>query len=175
MNLDSLRAHCLSFPNAAEKVQWEDHLLFTIGGKMFVITSFEPGPFVVTLKPDPEHRLELLEIEGVEPAPYLAKAGWISIRQWDSLRDAEWRELVAESYRMVLAKLPKKLQAKLAGETGDAKEAASSKAALNRTGKKAAKPASKKRPATKKSGAKKTAKKKSARKLPHNKAKARAR
>lgn len=175
MNLDALRAHCLSFPNAAEKVQWEDHLLFTIGGKMFVITSLEPAPFVATLKPDPEHRLELLEIEGVEPAPYLAHAGWISIRQWDTLRDPEWRNLVAESYRMVLAKLPKKTQAKLAGGSGDAKEAASSKASLSTTGKKAAKSVSKKPSAEKRAKAKKTANKKSARKLPRNKAKARAR
>src|SRR5438309_1366096 len=115
MNLDALRAYCLSLPHCAEKVQWEDHLLFTIGGKMFVITSFEPGPFVATLKPDPERRLELLEIEGVEPAPYLARAGWISIRQWDTLRDPEWRDLVSESYRMVLEKLPKKLQAAIDG------------------------------------------------------------
>src|SRR5436305_5288399 len=115
MNFDSLRAYCLSLAQCSEKVQWEDHLLFIIGGKMFVITSFEPGPFVATLKPDPEHRLELLEIEGVEAAPYLGHAGWISIRQWDTLRDPEWRDLVSESYRMVLAKLPKKLQATIAG------------------------------------------------------------
>jgi predicted DNA-binding protein (MmcQ/YjbR family) len=115
MNLDALRAYCLSRPQCAEKVQWEDHLLFTIGGKMFVITSFEPGPFVATLKPDPERRLELLETEGVEPAPYLARAGWISVRQWETLRDPEWRDLISESYRMILAKLPKKLQATIAG------------------------------------------------------------
>jgi predicted DNA-binding protein (MmcQ/YjbR family) len=115
MNFDSLRAYCLSLPHCSEKVQWEDDLLFTIGGKMFVVASFEPGPFVATLKPEPEHRLELLEIEGVEPAPYLARAGWISMRQWDTLRDPEWRDLVSESYRMVLAKLPRKLQATIAG------------------------------------------------------------
>jgi predicted DNA-binding protein (MmcQ/YjbR family) len=114
MNLDSLRSHCLSLPYANEKVQWEDHLLFTIGGKMFVVTSFEPGPNVATLKPEPEHRLELLEREGIEPAPYLARAGWISVRDWDVLRDSEWRDLVSESYRMVLGKLPKRLQARFA-------------------------------------------------------------
>jgi predicted DNA-binding protein (MmcQ/YjbR family) len=128
MNLDALRAYCLSLPHTAEKVQWEDHLLFTIGGKMFVITSLEPAPFVATLKPDPEHRLELLETEGVEPAPYLARAGWVSIRGWETLRDSEWRDLVAESYRTIIEKLPKKLQASLSGDNASktAKQSVSS-------------------------------------------------
>jgi predicted DNA-binding protein (MmcQ/YjbR family) len=116
MNLESLRAYCLSLPHADEKVQWEDDLLFTIGGKIFVVTPLEPSRNVATLKPDPEHRLELLEMEGVEPAPYLARAGWVSVRDWNVLRDPEWRDLVSESYRMVLAKLPKKLQASLGGQ-----------------------------------------------------------
>jgi len=117
MNLDSIRAYCLSFPHAAEKIQWENHLLFTIGGKMFLITSLEPSPFVATLKPDPEHRFELLEMEGIEPAPYMARAGWVSIRRWDTLRDPEWRDLIAESYRMIFGKLTKKLQTSLSGDT----------------------------------------------------------
>ena len=121
MNIDLLRAHCLSLPQAAEKIQWENDLLFTIGGKIFAVTPLEPAPFVLTFKPDPEHRLELLEIEGVEPAPYLARAGWVSVRTWDVFRDSEWRDLAAESYRMVVSKLPKKLQAQLSqGTAGEA-------------------------------------------------------
>jgi predicted DNA-binding protein (MmcQ/YjbR family) len=115
MNLDLLRAYCLSLPHAAEKIQWENDLLFTIGEKIFAVTPLEPAPFVLTFKPDAEHRLELLEIDGVEPAPYLARAGWLSVRRWDVFRDSEWRELVTESYRMVLQKLPKKLQATISG------------------------------------------------------------
>lgn len=117
MNLDSIRACCLALPHASEKVQWENDLLFTIGGKIFAVTPLEPAPFVLTFKPDPEHRLELLEMDGVEPAPYLARAGWVSVRRWDVFRDAEWRNLVSESYRMILAKLPKKLQASVADST----------------------------------------------------------
>lgn len=121
MNIDLLRAYCLSLPQAAEKIQWENDLLFTIGGKIFAVTPLEPAPFVLTLKPDPEHRLELLEIEGVEPAPYLARAGWVSVRTWDVFRDSEWRDLAAESYRMIVSKLPKKLQAQLSqGTAGQA-------------------------------------------------------
>jgi predicted DNA-binding protein (MmcQ/YjbR family) len=119
MNIDLLRAYCLSLPQAAEKIQWENDLLFTIGGKIFAVTPLEPAPFVLTFKPDPEHRLELLEIEGVEPAPYLARAGWVSVRTWDVFRDSEWREHVGESYRMVVSKLPKKLQAQLSPDAGD--------------------------------------------------------
>lgn len=133
MNIDSVRAYCLSLPQAAEKIQWENDLLFTIGGKIFAVTPLEPAPFVLTFKPDPEHRLELLEIEGVEPAPYLARAGWVSVRRWDNFRDSEWRDLIAESYRMIVSKLPKKVQAQLSSGAGDKGTTTSSGAARKGT------------------------------------------
>ncbi len=37
MNLAWLRTHCLSLPHATEQIQWGDHLLFKIGGKMYAI------------------------------------------------------------------------------------------------------------------------------------------
>ena len=178
MNIDLLRAYCLSLPQAAEKIQWENDLLFTIGGKIFAVTPLEPAPFVLTFKPDPEHRLELLEIEGVEPAPYLARAGWVSVRTWDVFRDSEWRDLAAESYRMIVSKLPKKLQGQLAQGTADKAAATSTRSTSKasslssssraKSGKAANKKVAKKSAAQKsvaarKSGSKRTRKSRSAR------------
>jgi len=33
--LDSIREYCLSLPAVTENVQWEDVLLFRVGGKIF--------------------------------------------------------------------------------------------------------------------------------------------
>jgi len=43
MDIESVRAYCLSFPHATEKVQWGADLVFKIGGKMFAVISLEPS------------------------------------------------------------------------------------------------------------------------------------
>ena len=35
MNVDQIRDYCLSFPQASEKLQWDDALCFKVNGKMF--------------------------------------------------------------------------------------------------------------------------------------------
>jgi predicted DNA-binding protein (MmcQ/YjbR family) len=108
MNIDQLRKLCLSFPGSTEQMQWGDNLLFKVGGKMFAITSLEPAKVWISLKASPENFAELTERPGVIPAPYLARAKWISLETADALPDAEISQLVRESYELVLAKLPRK-------------------------------------------------------------------
>lgn len=110
MNIDQLRKLCLSFPGATEQVQWEDHLLFKVGGKMFAITSLEPAPVWLSLKASPENFAEFTERPGVIPAPYLARAKWIALETPDTLALPELTQLLSESYELVLAKLPQKLR-----------------------------------------------------------------
>jgi predicted DNA-binding protein (MmcQ/YjbR family) len=113
MSVDFIRELCLSLPNTREEIQWGDHLLFKIGGKMFAITSLGPEGVRLSLKSTPDKFYELTEIDGVIPAPYMARNFWISLERWDALRRNEIDALVRESYALVLAKLPKKKQAEL--------------------------------------------------------------
>lgn len=115
MNLESIRAYCMSLPHVTEIVQWEDHLLFKIGGKMFAITTLETRPegTVLSFKATPEQFFEYQEQEGVIPAPYMARNQWLALERWDALRDDEIRDLLATSYRLVLGKLPKRKQLEL--------------------------------------------------------------
>ena len=112
MNVEAIRRYCMSFPHATESVQWEDHLVFKIAGKIFVIADLNP-PHHIAFKADPEKFAELTEIDGIIPAPYLARAKWISVQRHDALDAHELKELIRNSYEMVRAKLPRKLQAKL--------------------------------------------------------------
>ena len=114
MNFDHLRKLCLSFAGATEQVQWEDHLLFKVGGKMFAITSLEPAPVWLSLKASPENFAEFTERPGVIPAPYLARAKWIALETPEALPLHELTQLVQESYALVLAKLPQKLRQRIA-------------------------------------------------------------
>jgi predicted DNA-binding protein (MmcQ/YjbR family) len=108
VNLESLRAYCLSFPDATEQVQWGADLVFKIGGKMFTVACLDPGETKVSFKCTPEEFAELVEHEDVKPADYVARYHWVTLLAWDALPDREVRRLVKDSYDMVRAKLPKK-------------------------------------------------------------------
>jgi len=107
MDVDALRHFCLSFPQAKEKLQWGENLCFKVGGKIFAILNLGAVPQSVCFKCDPERFGELLEIEGVVPAPYLGRYKWVLVERLDVLPDTELEELLGESYRMVVDKLPR--------------------------------------------------------------------
>ncbi len=107
--LDSIREYCLSLPAVTENIQWEDVLLFRVGGKIFVMVNLDPAAEDrIALKCDPETFAELLEREGARPASYVGRFKWIGLRDFNVLPAAELRELIRASYELVKAKLPKK-------------------------------------------------------------------
>ena len=114
MNIEWVRQHCLSHPHTTEQIQWGSDLLFKVGGKMFAGVPLEPARVWLTLKADPEEFPELIERQGIIPAPYLARAKWIAIETERALPRTEVFRLVSKSYEMVFANLTKKLQAELA-------------------------------------------------------------
>jgi predicted DNA-binding protein (MmcQ/YjbR family) len=113
-HIDWLREVCLSLPHATEDIQWGDNLLFRVGRKMFCVTSLEPAAAVkFSLKCTPEKFAELVEVEGIIPAPYMARNHWVGFIELDALRRSEIRELIVSSYRLVFDGLPKKVQQSL--------------------------------------------------------------
>jgi predicted DNA-binding protein (MmcQ/YjbR family) len=113
--IDWVRAFCLSLPQATEDVQWEHDLLFRIAGKMFCVANMEPQlvPTKIAFKCTPEKFAELVEIEGIIPAPYMARNHWVAIIELDALRRPELEDLIRNSYQLVREKLPKKALAEL--------------------------------------------------------------
>jgi predicted DNA-binding protein (MmcQ/YjbR family) len=114
MDIEWIRQHCLSHPHTTEQIQWGSDLLFKVGGKMFAGVPLEPARVWVTLKADPEEFPELIERQGIIPAPYLARAKWIAIENERAIPRSEVLRLVSKSYEMVFANLSKKLQVELA-------------------------------------------------------------
>jgi predicted DNA-binding protein (MmcQ/YjbR family) len=113
MNLDSIRALCLSLPHVTEQIQWGEDLLFKVAGKMFAVMPLEPAAVCLSFKCSEENFHELLESEGVIPAPYMARNKWVALQRFDALPAAGLAELLRESYDLVFAKLPKRTQAEL--------------------------------------------------------------
>lgn len=91
---------------------WENDLVFKVGGKMFFCTGSGDDPDdKFSFKVADARFLELTDLPGIVPAPYLARAKWIQVDPREGgLPDAELAELVAESHRLVLSKLSKKMQ-----------------------------------------------------------------
>jgi predicted DNA-binding protein (MmcQ/YjbR family) len=57
---------------------------------------------------------ELLENEGVYPAPHLARAYWVALERWDALKPREIEEELARAHALIYAKLPKRTKTVLA-------------------------------------------------------------
>jgi len=111
MDLESIRSFCLSLPHVDEKVQWENDLLFRIGGKMFAVVALEPSHGVLmSCKCTPEKFAELVEQEGMIPAPYVARYHWVGFERLDALPERELKALLQNAYELVRDRLPKKLK-----------------------------------------------------------------
>ena len=113
MDVEWVRRHCLSLPHATERVQWGEHLVFKVAGKIFAILALEPGGQFLSFKSTPEEAAELVERPGIIPAPYLARAHWVALEDEDALSAAETRRLLSRSYELVVAKLPKAAQKRI--------------------------------------------------------------
>ena len=112
MDIDSIRNYCLSLLHATEDIQWGNDLLFRISGKIFAGMSLDP-PHSLSFKCTPEKFDELIELEGIIPAPYTARNKWVMLERLDALNDSEIKRLIKNSYEMIFSKLTKKLQAEL--------------------------------------------------------------
>jgi predicted DNA-binding protein (MmcQ/YjbR family) len=108
MNIDFIRRFCLSFPQAKESLQWGETLCFKVRGKIFAMLSLDSVPPSLCLKCTPERFVELLEFEGIAPAPYLGRYKWALLERLDVLRAPDLEELIRQSYEMVEAKAPRR-------------------------------------------------------------------
>jgi predicted DNA-binding protein (MmcQ/YjbR family) len=115
-HIDWVREFCRALPHTTEDVQW-GALLFRIARKIYCTVPLEPeSPIQITFKCTPEKFAELVETEGIIPAPYGAKNHWVAMTNSRALRQAEVKELIRSSYQMILEKLPKRTQAEMSGK-----------------------------------------------------------
>jgi predicted DNA-binding protein (MmcQ/YjbR family) len=120
MDVERARAFLLTLPHVVETMQWGDNLVFwvgdkAVGGKMFCLLNLDAGAHgVVSYSAGPERFAELVEQEGIVPAPYMARIHWVAVERWDVLRNAEWESELRAAHAITLGKLPKGVRAVLA-------------------------------------------------------------
>ena len=115
MNLNKAKQACRKLPGATEDIKWTDHLVFSIGGKMFAVADVDEKSTSIRFKVDDDRFLELTDRPGIIPAPYLARSKWIRVEDMRSLADAEAEQLLRRAYELVFSKLTKKLQREIEG------------------------------------------------------------
>jgi predicted DNA-binding protein (MmcQ/YjbR family) len=114
MDSESARAFLLRLPHVEETLQWGNNLVFwvgdkAIGGKMFALLNLDPDSNgVLSFAAAPQGAAELLEIDGIFPAPYLARAHWVAMERWNVLRTSELEARLRAARDLVAAKLPKR-------------------------------------------------------------------
>jgi predicted DNA-binding protein (MmcQ/YjbR family) len=113
MDIDRLRKLLAGLPGATEQIQWEHNLVFKVGGKMFAVAPLESMQVQLCFKCSDEDFADLIERPGIIPAPYLARAHWVALESESALPGPELERLLHQAHSLIVAKLPKKLQARL--------------------------------------------------------------
>lgn len=111
---EQLGAFVSGWPGVTRSIKWEVDLVYSLAGKMFVVMCTigpERGRF--SFKVDTDRFLELTEQPGMMPAPYMARAFWVSVTEPERFARSELEGFVRRSYELVRANLPKKTQATL--------------------------------------------------------------
>lgn len=115
MTLAEYDAYCAALPATHTVIQWGGAHVWKVGPKVFALGREEDGAFSVSFKVS-DMAFEMLRTEpGLRPAPYLASRGlkWIQHFSGESMDDAGLRAYLAESHRLIAAKLTRAMRTSL--------------------------------------------------------------
>jgi predicted DNA-binding protein (MmcQ/YjbR family) len=123
MDAAGLRAWCLRQRGAIEDFPFgPEASVFKVGGKMFALSALERTPLEVSVKCEPDLAVALRDTYPAIRAGYhLNKRHWNTITLDGSLPDRLVRDLVEDSYDLVVSALPARVREQLgwAPEAGE--------------------------------------------------------
>ncbi|HZN87921.1 MAG TPA: MmcQ/YjbR family DNA-binding protein [Thermoleophilaceae bacterium] len=120
MTARALRRLCLGFPGAAEGRPFGPQTsVFKVEGKIFAISRLEQAPLEVSLKCEPELAEQLRASHAqIRPGYHLNKRHWNTVTLDGALADAMVRDMVEDSYDLVVAALPRRARDALGWRPG---------------------------------------------------------
>jgi predicted DNA-binding protein (MmcQ/YjbR family) len=115
VNAGELHEWCLAQAGATEEFPFTpEHSVFKVAGKMFAISALGRAPLEVSVKCEPDIAVGLRDAyDAVRPGYHLNKRHWNTITIDGSLPDQFVRDMVEDSYDLVVSALPKRTQARL--------------------------------------------------------------
>jgi len=110
MNIETLREYCLSKKAVTEDFPFgEDTLVFRVLNKIFLLISLSSNPLQFNAKCDPDKAIELRDqYDAVQPGYHMNKKHWNTIIMNGSLSNAQLKEMIDDSYNLIVQSLPKK-------------------------------------------------------------------
>lgn len=110
MNVETLREYCLSKKAVTEDFPFgEDTLVFRVMNKIFLLVSLSSNPLQFNAKCDPDKAIELREqYDAVQPGYHMNKKHWNTIIMDGSLSNALLKEMIDDSYDLIVQSLPQK-------------------------------------------------------------------
>ncbi len=115
MTYDEFNAFCRALPATTYVIQWGGSHVWKVGGKLFAIGGWVDEDAGFTFKVNDISYEMMKDQPGLRPAPYLASRGmkWIQHYARPGLADAELKDYLRESHRIVSLGLSKKKQREL--------------------------------------------------------------
>jgi predicted DNA-binding protein (MmcQ/YjbR family) len=115
-----LRRLCLGFPGTVEEFPFgTETSVFKVEGKIFALSPLRSRPLTVSLKCEPELAEQLRSAhEEIVPGYHLNKRHWNTVTVDGSLPDAMVRDMVEDSYDLIVAALPKRKREALGWQPG---------------------------------------------------------
>jgi predicted DNA-binding protein (MmcQ/YjbR family) len=109
MNSAELREHCLSFTGAEETFPFGPATsVFKVAGKMFALSQLAADSLRVSLKCEPGLAEALRQAHAsVLPGYHLNKRHWNTVIIDGSVPDEAVRDMIEDSYDLVVSKLPR--------------------------------------------------------------------
>jgi predicted DNA-binding protein (MmcQ/YjbR family) len=110
-----LKRTCLAMRGAREEFPFGPNTsVFKVEGKMFALSALSSRPLEVSLKCEPEIAEGLRAANpAVQPGYHLNKRHWNTVTLDGSLPDATVRDMVEDSYDLVVAGLPRPVRERL--------------------------------------------------------------
>jgi predicted DNA-binding protein (MmcQ/YjbR family) len=110
-----LRTWCLDHEGAIEDFPFgAETSVFKVAGKIFAISALDRTPLEVSVKCEPDLAVELRRTyPEIRPGYHLNKRHWNTITLDGSLPDQLVRDLVEDSYDLVVSALPKRVREQL--------------------------------------------------------------
>ncbi|HSZ33273.1 MAG TPA: MmcQ/YjbR family DNA-binding protein [Puia sp.] len=117
MDLETIRKYCLDKKSTTESFPFgESTLVFKVCGKIFLLMSLDSQPLQFNVKCDPEKAEELREsYSSVIPAFHMNKKHWNTIIMNGQVNSKLIREMIDDSYSLVVRSLPLSERKKLGG------------------------------------------------------------
>jgi predicted DNA-binding protein (MmcQ/YjbR family) len=115
MNIETLREYCLSQKAVTEDFPFgESTLVFRIKNKIFLLVALDADPLQFNAKCDPEKAIELREeYDAVKPGYHMNKKHWNTVVIDGSISTKLIKEMIDDSYDLIVQTLPKKLREEL--------------------------------------------------------------